>query len=614
MHKQDGVMSNLNKSMKNFAFQFIFRTEGISYFIIVPMLIFYVLTCLGLNEEQMILFLKIAGVVFVISFTTTQTNNILVILPVMRYFKKVLNNEPVSDEEYAKAKKRFLALPYVHSFGAFFRWVFGLGSAIIPFSILADLRPTQHFNCWMTVIINAPLGTVLYFLLTELYIQKLLNLGAFSKWARFDFKYRIMIFTRLWLSIVVICLVPFLTLLTYFLIYADRSQVHEPYFYVKLGIIGSFGFLGATLVAYVLSRTMIDKIRIVLEFLHNLSRGLLYLERREIAVEDELASINKSVFKTKENMRTLASEIASTTIELKKSCESLRESAAVLAKMSQEEAAIIEETSSAYEEMSAAFEMNIHNTKKQSEESNIISENISVISDSSLVLSKRIENLKDKARTSVQISESSGEKLKKTVVAINELAGYIENINEMIEMINEVADQTNLLALNAAIEAARAGEHGKGFAVVADEVNKLADRTTSLANDIKKIISERLVNISAMTGFLKETELAFNNISTSIVEIESIIEDVYSFTEELASKNSEIKSKVTRLSEISSEIYNSSTEQKATNEELTKAIYSMSESSQQTSQSADIVHRAAGDIETKAQKLHALVERFKLEK
>lgn len=605
-------MSNLEKSMKNFALQFILRTEGISYFIIVPLIIFYVITCLGLNEAQMILFLKIAAIVFVISFTTTQTNNILVVLPVMRYFKKVLSNIPVTDEEYAKAKKRFLALPYLHSFGAFFRWVFGLAAAIIPFSIFADLRPTQQFNLWMTVIINAPLGTVLYFLLTELYIQKLLNMGIFSKWAHFDFKYRIMIFTRLWLSIVMICLVPFLTLLTYFLIYADRAQVQEPYFYLKLGIIGFFGFFGATFVAYILSRTMIDKIRIVLEFLRNISKGLLYLERQEIAVDDELALINKSVYKTKENLRQLAAEINATTIELKKSAENLRESAAMLAKMSQEEAAIIEQTSSAYEEMSAAFEMNMANTKKQSEDSNLISEKISIISDSSIVLSKRIANLKEKARTSMTISHESAKKLQKTVDAIHELSGYISNINEMIEMINEVADQTNLLALNAAIEAARAGEHGKGFAVVADEVNKLADRTTSLANDIKKIISERISNIASLINFLTETEQAFASIRTSIEEIERIIEDVDSFTQDLASKNAEIKSNVAHLSTIALEIYNASTEQKATNEELTKAIYTMSESSQQTSQNADVVLRAASEIEEKAQKLHSLVERFKL--
>jgi len=599
--------------MRGFTMQFILRTEGISYFIIVPMIVFYVVTCVGLNAEQALLFLKIVPIVFAISFITTQINNLLVIAPVVRYFKKVLAGVPVENGEYSAAKKRFLSLPYLHSFGAFFRWVFGLGVAIVPFSLMATITPTQQFNLWMTVIINAPLGTVLYFLLTELYVQKMLNAGVFSVWASMDFKYRMMMFTRLWVSILVITLVPFLTLLTYFLIFAERARVEESYFYLKLGIIGSFGFICATAVAYALSRSIIDKVRIVLEFLRGVSNGKLYLENSETAVQDEITLINKSVYKTKENLKAVVTELATTSLDLRKSGESLMNSAAVLAKMSQDEAAIIEETSSAYEEMSAAFETNINNTKLQSEEANRISGEISVISDSSLVLSKRIAGLRDKARDSVTVAEESGTQLNRTVTAINELAGYIQNINEMIEMINDVADQTNLLALNAAIEAARAGEHGKGFAVVADEVNKLADRTTSLANDIKKIISERLVNIGAMTSFLKETEKAFGNIRGGINEMGAAIDDVYSFTEELSEKNAGIRQRVEKLAAISNDIYNSSTEQKSTNEELTKAIYSMSESSQHTSQNADLVHQAAEGINVKSAKLHSLIEQFRLE-
>ena len=605
-------MKSIEKDLKGFTTRFILRTEGISYFIIVPMITFYVITCVGITPEQMLLFLKIVAVVFIISFATTQINNIIVISPVTRYFKKLVNNEHVDDQEYAAAKKRFLALPYLHSFGAFFRWIFGLAIALIPFSFLADLSGTQSFNLLMIVFINAPLGAVLYFLLTELYVQKLLNGGAFSKWAGAEFKYRIMMFTRLWISILVISFVPFATLLTYFLIYADRSRVAEPYFFLKLAIIGSFGFIGTTLVAYALSRTIIDKVKIVLTFLKGVSEGRLYMESQEIAVQDEIALINKSVFKTKENLKSMVAEIAETSIELASASGELMDSAAMLARMSQDEAAIIEQTSSAFEEMSASFELNIKNTRVQSEDSGVISDGISVISDSSIILSRRIANLREKARDSVAVSEASGDQLRKTVLAINELSGYIANITEMIEMINDVADQTNLLALNAAIEAARAGEAGKGFSVVADEVNKLADRATSLANDIKKIISERLANITAMISFLKETEGAFGNIRGSITEIESIIDDVYSFTEELSGKNSEINDRVRRLASISADIYNSSTEQKSTNEELTKAIYSMSESSQQTSQNADIVHRAAEQIDFKAKKLQSLIDRFKL--
>ena len=84
--------------------------------------------------------------------------------------------------------------------------------------------------------------------------------------------------------------------------------------------------------------------------------------------------------------------------------------------------------------------------------------------------------------------------MSKSAKVIEGLAGYLRDIDGTINAINDVADKINLLALNAAIEAARAGEAGRGFSVVADEVNKLADQTTDLVEGILSTITEKQTN------------------------------------------------------------------------------------------------------------------------
>jgi len=147
---------------------------------------------------------------------------------------------------------------------------------------------------------------------------------------------------------------------------------------------------------------------------------------------------------------------------------------------------------------------------------------------------------RDKLNSSVQDIVSIKDKVERLNSAVRELANSSNHIADVLNVINDISDQTNLLALNAAIEAARAGEHGRGFAVVADEVRKLAERTQDSVKEIENIII-KLNNES--TNAMKDMALANEQVDAgveNIISIEKDIEQVVVSITGLAESNSMI--------------------------------------------------------------------------
>jgi PAS domain S-box-containing protein len=193
-----------------------------------------------------------------------------------------------------------------------------------------------------------------------------------------------------------------------------------------------------------------------------------------------------------------------------------------LAQRTEQQAAAMEETSATVEELISSIGQNTLNTQ-------------------------RADNL---SKDAVSVAQVGGATVDKTAQAMNEMAEASRRVVEMMSLINEITFQTNLLSINAAVEAARAGDQGRGFAVVANEVRSLARRSSEASKDIQNLVREIQEKVANGKEWVGELETGFKKIIKTIQQVSDSITEVSLATQESSQGIEQIGRAVTEMTDV----------------------------------------------------------------
>ena len=392
----------------------------------------------------------------------------------------------------------------------------------------------------------------------------------------------------------------------------SEAQNSQRLAYIVLIISTVLSLVTGGALVYFISRTISKHLNEVVVVSNKITAGELDVNMIDYESEDEIGRIAKAINQMSSSLRDMIQQISEISVLVNDQGQGLTYSANEV-KLSTEQVALTMEELATGIDSQANYVSGLSITMDSfTEKVSEANENGDTIYQSSNDILTMTNKGNEAMSASIKQMATIDQIVKDTAQKVQGLEEQSKEISKLVSVINEIADQTNLLALNAAIEAARAGEHGRGFAVVADEVRKLAEQVGVSAMDITQIVSsiqnETGVVTESLLSVYKEVEEGTNQIETT----GSTFEGINAAIQQMASRIESVTGHLNTMLTSSQEMNSSIQEVASISQETAAGVEETSATAEQTSSAMEEVSQNSNELSRLAENLNTLVKRFKL--
>jgi methyl-accepting chemotaxis protein len=613
------------------------KVEFIIYLVPVPVLIYFSFFAFKYANAYPTMFM----VCVTAAITVALAGGSVVRWLQLRPMSKLSRPELLRDSRaLTRAARSAYTLPLVESASVFLRWLLSPGLFItLPFALMGRITPIEIVSTSIFTGITGLVSIPLVYHICESesgrFFESLRKSGVVQT---FSSPVRVGITARLVVTLLLVIAYP-AGLFLHLIILSNVGYLDLKTIPVGFGLLIFCSILLSVVVAVLFSRSVALTLQGMIRNLEGVSKGDLTMD---IAVRDgdevgELAQHYNAVIEalgsSVQSVRESAQRLAQWVSDISSASEVLAKASANQQAHTQSVLVTVEQFSSSLQAMTSRIATHAQTVAESAASVEQLSAGVSSIARGAEAVRETVsENVasisrgKAKIQSSIDETMRMNESLGRVSTSVREIGGRFQQIEETLVILQEIAGQTNTLAMNAAIEAAHAGDAGRGFAIVASEVRRLAERSSQFVKEIGSVmtdIGQQIVEAvhtaeageetsRAGRSAAEDAQHAVEGIMRSIDRIDKTVDEISRTTGEQAQAASHALASIDALREFSKSVSQEVEAQATSARQITQAIKAIGETTNTNTRSSRDLSELAAALKAKSEELAVTVSRFRL--